>query len=90
MKKQYKVSETKGDVQEIAETHTYLSGTSTNFINLLEQRKTLIILIRVVVKGPLILLCQIIFVECPTNLNFPLLTSNQNKGSPKQPISMKH
>ena len=50
MKKQYKVSETKGDVQEIAETHTYLSGTSTNFINLLEQRKTLIILIRVVVR----------------------------------------
>ena len=40
-------------------------------------------------KGPLILLCQIISVECPTNLNFPLLTSNQNKGSPKQPISMK-
>ena len=50
MKKQYKVSETKGDVQETAETHTYLSGTSTNFINLLEQRKTLIILIRVVVR----------------------------------------
>ena len=42
------------------------------------------------VKGPLILLCQIISVECPTNLNFPLLTSNQNKGSPKQPIGMKH
>ena len=41
------------------------------------------------VKGPLISLCQIIFVECPTNLNFLLLTSNQNKGSPKQPISMK-
>ena len=40
-------------------------------------------------KGPLISLCQIISVECPTNLNFPLLTSNQNKGSPKQPISMK-
>ena len=50
MKKQYKVSETKGDVQEIAEAHTYLSGTSKNFINLLKQRKTLIILIRVVVK----------------------------------------
>ena len=42
------------------------------------------------VKGPLISLCRIIYVECPTNLNFPLLTSNQNKGSPKQPISMKH
>ena len=27
--------------------------------------------------------------KCPTNLNFPLLTSNQNYGSPKQPISMK-
>ena len=40
-------------------------------------------------KGPLILLCQIISVECLTNLNFPLLTSNQNKGRPKQPISMK-
>ena len=40
-------------------------------------------------KVPLILLCRIISVECPTNLNFPLLTSNQNKGSPKQPISMK-
>ena len=39
------------------------------------------------VKGPLILLCRIISVECPTTLNFPLLTSNQNKG--KQPISMK-
>ena len=41
------------------------------------------------IKGPLISLCRIISVECPTNLNFPLLTSNQNKGSPKQPISMK-
>ena len=40
-------------------------------------------------KGPLISLCRIISVECPTNLNFPLLISNQNKGSPKQPISMK-
>jgi len=40
-------------------------------------------------KGPFILLCQIVSVECPTNLNFPLLTSNQNKESPKQPISMK-
>ena len=40
-------------------------------------------------KGHLISLCRIISVECPTNLNFPLLTSNQNKGSPKQPISMK-
>ena len=40
-------------------------------------------------KDPLISLCQIISVECPTNLNFPLLTPNQNKGSPKQPISMK-
>ena len=38
----------------------------------------------------LILLCRINYVECPTNLNFLLLTSNQNKGSPKQPISMKH
>ena len=27
-------------------------------------------------KGPLISLCRIISVECPTNLNFPLLTSN--------------
>ena len=42
------------------------------------------------IKGPLISLCQIISVECPINLNFPLLTSNQNKGSSKQPISMKH
>jgi len=42
------------------------------------------------IKGALISLCQIISVECPTNLNFPLLTSNQNKESPKQPISMKH
>ena len=41
-------------------------------------------------KGPLISLCWIISVECPKNLNFPLLTSNQNKGSPKQPISMKY
>ena len=41
------------------------------------------------IKGPLILFCRIISVECPINLNFPLLTSNQNKGSPKQPISMK-
>ena len=41
-------------------------------------------------KGHLISLCRMIFVECLTNLNFPLLTSNQNKGSPKQPISMKH
>jgi len=41
------------------------------------------------IKGPLISLCRIISVECPTNLNFPLLTSNQNKGIPKQPISMK-
>ena len=40
-------------------------------------------------KGPLISLCRIISVECPTNLSFPLLTSNQNKGSPKQPISIK-
>ena len=40
-------------------------------------------------KGPLILLCQKISVECPTNLNFPLLTSNENKGSLKQQISMK-
>ena len=40
-------------------------------------------------KGPLISLCRIISEECPTNLNFPLLTSNQNKRSPKQPISMK-
>ena len=40
-------------------------------------------------KGLLISLCRIMTVECPTNLNFPLLTSNQNKGSPKQPISMK-
>ena len=40
-------------------------------------------------KGPLILLCRIISVECPTNLNFLLLTSNQNKVSPKQPISMR-
>ena len=31
-----------------------------------------------------------ISVECPTNLNFPLLISNQNKGSPKKPISVKH
>ena len=44
---------------------------------------------QVVDKGPLISLCRIISVECPTNLNFPLLTSNQNKGSRKQPISMK-
>ena len=40
-------------------------------------------------KGPLISLCWIISIKCPRNLNFPLLTSNQNKGSPKQPISMK-
>ena len=40
-------------------------------------------------KGPLISLCQIISVECHINLNFLLLTSNQNKGSSKQPISMK-
>ena len=40
-------------------------------------------------KGPLILLCRMISVECPTNLNFLLLTCNQNKGIPKQPISMK-
>ena len=40
-------------------------------------------------KATLSLFCQIISVECPTNVNFPLLTSNQNKGSPKQPISMK-
>ena len=41
-------------------------------------------------KGPLISLCRIISVECPKNLNFLLLISNQNKGCPKQPISMKH
>ena len=41
-------------------------------------------------KGPLILLCRINYVECPTNLDFPLLTSNQNKGNHKQPISIKH
>ena len=40
-------------------------------------------------KGPLISIFRIISVGCSTNLNFPLLTSNQNKESPKQPISMK-
>ena len=44
-----------------------------------------------VLKGPpLILLCRIISVECPINLNFPLLTTNQNTGRSKQPISVKN
>ena len=40
-------------------------------------------------KGPLILLCRIISVECTANLNSPLLTSNQSEGNHEQPISMK-
>ena len=41
-------------------------------------------------KVPLISFCRIISVECPTNLNFPLLTTNQNTGRSKQPISVKN
>ena len=43
-----------------------------------------------VFKVPLISLCRIISVECPINLNFPLLTTNQNTGRSKQPISVKN
>ena len=41
-------------------------------------------------KVPLISLCRVISVECPINLNFPLLTTNQNTGRSKQPISVKN